>query len=295
MRDRLKAVRIILFAVGVLLLGIVSVYAAAPATTQSISSIKVLTFNLRNSRAVDGLDSWPFRRAGLLERLKTLSPDLLGVQEARADQHDAIVEALADYTPVGVGRDDGKRGGEFASLFVRKARFDVMDSGNFWLSPTPEEVGSVGWDADLTRICSWALIKDKVDGREIVFANTHFDHKGKLARENSAKLIASRLPAMYPGRPVILTGDFNADDTTPAYKSILAAGWVDAYRQVHPTPTTNESSFGGFKGTTKGRRIDFIFASPEFEESAGEIDRSTFANGRWPSDHYPVWVELRRK
>ena len=241
-----------------------------------------------------GENAWACRKDAAIAHLKSLSPDLLGVQEAFVDQHDALVAALPDYAAVGVGRHDGKHDGEFASLFVRKNRFEVAESGTFWLSPTPEVPGSKFADAHLTRICTWALVREQ-DGGEILFANTHFDHVGSRARVESSRLIVAKLPAIWPGTPIVLTGDFNADDLTPEYEAILAGGLLDAYREVHPTHEENEASFNGFAGTKRGRRIDYIFTSPSFKTAAAEIDRTTFGAGRTLSDHYPVWATIERK
>lgn len=264
----------------------------------AVPPLKVTTANLRNSHAKDGVNDWAHRKAALLAHLKAVDSDVLGVQEAYLDQKDDVAGALPGYAVVGVGRNDGKKAGEHSALYVRSARLAVVDSGTFWLSPTPEVVGSVGWDAALTRICSWALVRDVAAGRELLLANTHFDHMGNKARAESAKLIATRLPKLYPGRPLVVTGDFNSDDDSSAYTTIVGIGLTDAYREVHPKREPNEASFNGFKPVVEGTRIDFVFHTPELKCTAAEIDRTrrgAEAERLFLTDHYLVHATLAWK
>lgn len=272
------------------------------AASSAEDALVAVTANLRTSSAPDGDNAWPLRKAGALALLRELSPDVLGVQEALADQHDAVAAALPAYLAVGGGRDDGKRKGEFSSLFLRQARFELLDSGQFWLSPTPEVPGSMGWDAAYTRVCTWARVRDRRNGRELLIANTHFDHLGVLAREQSARLIVARLHAeARKGKPdatappILLLGDFNSDERSSAYRAILDAGLVDAYRSAHLQADPDELTFHDFKGLTLGRRIDFIFNSTDLRAIDATIVRTPIAPGRFPSDHYFVSARLEWK
>ena len=272
------------------------------AESEKEAALVVVSANLRTSSAPDGDNAWALRKTGALALLRGLSPDVLGVQEALAGQHDAVAAAFPGYMAVGGGRDDGGRKGEFSSLFLRKSRFELLNSGQFWLSPTPEVPGSMGWDAAYPRICSWARVRDRRGGRQLLVANTHFDHLGVLAREQSAKLIVARLRAeagmRNPGAaapPILLLGDFNSDEYGSAYRTLLDAGLVDAYRAVHPRIAADELTFHAFKGLTAGRRIDFIFNSPALRAVDATIERAPIAPGRFPSDHYFVAARLQWK
>lgn len=262
--------------------------------TGRAGDLRVMSFNVRTSNAKDGEDGWAHRKEQVVQTIRAFDPDLFGTQEVRPDQHDYLVSNMADYVPVGVGRDDGKRGGEFSLILARKSRFDVLDSGTFWLSEHPDEPGSKSWDTALTRICSWARLKDKTTGRELLYANTHFDHRGADARRKSGELLAKKLPVLAKGAPVILTGDFNAHETNPPYHALVGEGkLIDSYREVHPKVEADEASFNGFKGEVKGMRIDWILHSPELKATSAEIVRTHSAEGRYPSDHYPVTAVLR--
>ena len=136
---------------------------------------------------------------------------------------------LPDYNYLGVGRDDGKESGEYAAIFYRKNRLEVEDSGNFWLSETPEKP-SKGWDAACVRICTWALFKDKVTKKHFYVFNLHMDHIGITARREAAKLVISRMESCKKGYPIVLTGDFNVDQRSEVYNVFANSGILkDAY------------------------------------------------------------------
>ncbi len=208
----------------------------------------------------DGDNSWLHRAEPLVETITKFDPDLLGTQEVLAVQADFLTKKLADYTLVGVGRDDGQRRGEFSPVMFKKSRFELVDSGTFWLSETPETAGSKSWDSSLPRIATWAILLDRqatkrnVAGGEICYLNTHWDHRGQQARVESAKLIRHWLDEHAGKRPVIVTGDLNVDDENEAFATLVArqAGeiqLVDIYRQVHPRPRKTKPHFTAFQAS----------------------------------------------
>ena len=166
---------------------------------------------------VHGEPSWSFLYRSMIPVLvaaghRVVAPDLVGFQEVLAVQYDAIAERLPGHAFAGVGRDDGLRRGEFSSVGFRRDRFTAVASGTFWLSETPEVPGSKSWDAALPRICPWVRLRETATGRELVFANTHFDHRGKVARQEAARVLSERLGPIAAGVPAILTGDFNINE-----------------------------------------------------------------------------------
>ena len=271
---------------------------AAPAPPASDSTgLRVVSFNVRNSNAADGENAWPKRAEFFFDTVAGFDADLIGFQEVLAVQHDAIVARLTGHGFAGGARDDGKRKGEWCLIAYRKSRFTALAQGDFWLSETPEVPGSKSWDAALTRICSWVRLRDQATGRELVYANTHFDHKGVVARQEAARVISARLSALARGVPAILTGDLNITEDNPAYRVFVspdtpgAIRWIDAYRAVHPVRRPDEASFNGFKSVVDGSRIDFVFHTADFAATAATIDR-TARDGRFPSDHFPVTAIL---
>jgi endonuclease/exonuclease/phosphatase family metal-dependent hydrolase len=259
-------------------------------------SLRVMTFNIRYGTANDGPNAWHLRKGILIDRIRAHRPDLLGTQEALAAQVDELTSALSEYRAVGVGRDDGKRAGEFAAIFFKADRFELVDAGHFWLSPQPDTPGSVGWDAALTRMATWVKLRDRAaPGKELLFINTHWDHVGEQARVESAGLIRARVAMLAPGMPVIFVGDLNCDPTNEACRALLTGDrprLVDAYRATQPQIAPNEATFHAFKGTTIGARIDYIFPSDDFEPISASIDRFS-ERGRYPSDHFPVVAEVK--
>ena len=268
------------------------------------STLRVMTFNIRYATAPDGENSWLHRSDLLLDTITKFDPDLLGTQEVLAVQADFLTKKLTDYTQAGVGRDDGKRRGEFSPVMFKKSRFELVDSGTFWLSEAPDTAGSKSWDSSLPRIATWAILLDRqatkrnVAGGEICFLNTHWDHRGQKRRVESAKLIRHWLAEHAGKRPVIVTGDLNVDDENEAFRTLTArqAGeiqLVDIYRQVHPKAKEEEATFHGFSGKLAGKRIDFILASPRFSGVEATVD-TTNRDGHYPSDHFPVTAVLKR-
>ena len=271
--------------------------AAAPAPL----AVRVMSFNIRYGTAKDGEDAWPKRQDFLIDTIRAYNPDLLGGQEVLADQADFLRQRLPDYDLVGTGRDDGKREGELSPILFRRDRFELLAHGQWWLSPTPEKVGSKGWDAALPRIVTWARLKDRPSGVTFLFYNTHWDHMGNVARVESGKLMRKLIEDARgdSNQPVIVTGDFNSTEETEQYRTLTGADGnglklIDAYRTVHPQRKPDEASFNGFKGTRNGLRIDWVLHSPEWIAKGAAIDR-TEKNGRTPSDHYPLTAELELK
>jgi endonuclease/exonuclease/phosphatase family metal-dependent hydrolase len=273
---------------------------AGAATTTTPTAMTVMSFNVRYGTADDGPDAWPNRRELFFRTIKSHDPDLLGTQEVLAFQADELQRELPDYTFVGVGRDDGKRAGEFAAIQFRTKRFELVDKGFFWLSDQPEKPGSIGWDAALTRMATWVKLRDRLDdNRELVFLNTHWDHKGIVAHVESAKLIRAKMRDLDDGgqTPIIMTGDLNCHEESDAVKLLESENerivLLDAYREMHSQREPGEASFHAFKGTTQGSRIDFILHTGYYRPTSAQIDRVN-QDGHYPSDHFPVIAVLER-
>lgn len=292
LRTRLAA------AIGLLACSSILIAADPPAT----GDIKVMSFNVRYGTAKDGENHWDKRKDFLADTIKAFGPDLLGTQETLGFQRDFLGEKLPGYDVLGVGRDDGKEKGEMMAVYWRKERFEKVAGGHFWLSETPNVAGSKSWDSSLPRMVTWVRLKDKLkpDAKPVLFVNTHFDHMGKVARLESAKLIRDRIGALGKDCSVILTGDFNSGEGSDPYKTLFdlrdkdESPVVDSFRVAHPKREAEEGTSSGFKaGASKGSRIDWIGVSRDWKVIAAGIDR-TERNGRTPSDHFPVTAQIRR-
>lgn len=259
---------------------------AAPVT------LRAMSFNIRYGTAADGDNHWDRRKEFLVDVLREHRPDVIGVQEALYPQLEYILRALPGYAMVGVGRDDGVRAGEYACIIYRTDALAVSRSDTFWFSDTPERVASASWGNRVTRICTWAQFTTS-DGRAIYIYNVHLDHESQPSREKSVALLRARMAARDPQAPVIVTGDFNAGEANPAV-ALMRDGSLfrDTFRDAHPDAEP-AGTFTGFKrGEIAGDKIDYVFASPEWEVLEAAIVR-TERDGRYPSDHFPVTAVLR--
>jgi len=263
--------------------------------------VHVMSFNIRYGTANDGENHWNKRKEFLIDTIKTFGPDLLGTQETLLDQRDFIESKLSGYESFGVGRDDGKETGEMAALFYRTARFEKLAGSHFWLSETPDKVGSKGWDAALPRIATWVKLRDRQtdDAKPILFLNTHFDHQGKQARTGASKLIRKKILELGADCDTIVTGDFNAGADSEPYAALFAdeaekaSPVVDTFLVANPKFSGGQGTFSGFKSNAiSGPRIDWIGCSRGFRVQAATIDR-TEREGRTPSDHFPVTAILQ--
>ncbi len=262
--------------------------------------IRVMSFNIRYGTANDGKDHWSNRKEFLADTISAFGPDLLGTQETLKDQRDFLATKMRGYEPFGVGRDNGKDEGEMAALFYRSDRFEKLAGSHFWLSETPDTVGSKGWDAALPRIATWVKLKDRKNSsaKPLLFLNTHFDHRGKLARKEAATLIRQKILELGADSNLIVTGDFNAEQGGEPYVALFGnaegkeSPIVDTFRVFHPNTNAEEGTFSGFKAAQiTGPRIDWIGCSRNWQIKSASIDR-TERNGHTPSDHFPVTAVL---
>ena len=253
------------------------------------SEIKVMSYNIRLSSGTIEADSiyhWEHRKQASLELMHQEQPTVFGLQEACPDQMDYMVENLPEYGYIGVGRDDGKRKGEFMAIFYKKDEIELLDGGTFWLSQTPDQV-TKGWDAACFRTCTWTILKKKDTGKKFVYLNTHLDHKGQEARKESIKLIVAKAEELTGGKlPVFITADFNSPTTDEIFKPMQEA-MLDARVEA---PVTDERGTLNCWGTTPpGVVIDHIFFRGA-EAQKFEVLRDKDYGAPYVSDHYPVML-----
>ena len=255
------------------------------------AALRVMSFNVRLDVASDGADAWPHRRDAVARVIA--GADLVGVQEALPAMLADLDARLPIYARLGTGRDaDG--GGEQSAILYRTDRLTLLDGGTFWLSATPDVPGSRGWDAALARIATWGRFRDRRTGREIVHANTHFDHRGVAARRESARLLATRLPTLANGAALVLTGDLNATPEAEPIRLLAAAGLADARAASAAPPTGPAGTWTDFGRVAPTDRIDYVFtAGPvrvrRFRTLDGRIGSVMETDDmREVSDHYAV-------
>jgi endonuclease/exonuclease/phosphatase family metal-dependent hydrolase len=251
----------------------------------------IITYNIRMSTSDDGVNAWPLRKEKVAGLLKFHQADIFNVQEALPEQMDDLVASFPDFDHVGVGRDDGVRKGEHIAVFYRNTRFGKLNDGMFWLSETPDKPG-LGWDAICNRTVTWIKLKDKITKKAFYVFDTHFDHKGRVAREEAAKLILKSIREINKENlPLILTGDLNLTKNTVPVQSILKElnDAMDKTLTPHYGP---EGTSGGFDVKVLPRKIDYIFINNKVTVLRHGNLADSFGLF-YPSDHLPVLAEVR--
>ncbi len=298
----------------------------------SAQQMLVGSYNIRYKNANDSINGevWTKRCQVICDQVNFMAPDLFGAQEVLWGQLQDMLAQLDGYDYIGIGRDDGKRGGEHESIFYKKDKFQLLDHGDFWLSETPEKPG-LGWDAACIRICTWGkfAVKEgerrhglfnrrKSKGKVFYFFNLHMDHVGVVARREAAKLVVAKVREIAQGAPVFITGDFNVDQNDEIYTIFTESGLLKDTFDAARIRFAENGTFNAFKTnyfTTS--RIDHVFVSPVTTVEAYGV----FTNSYWtpdedpdntikasdapqqisfdtyirhnPSDHYPVFVRIK--
>ena len=265
------------------LLGLASMQAHAT------DPLSIMSFNIRLPAESDGADYWETRKPLAVRMLREEAPDVIGMQELVKSQAEYLARELPQYAWFGRGREaDG--GGEHMGVFYRRDRLKVVESGDFWLSDTPDVPGSISWNHPHPRMVSWALFERRSDRKRFYLFNTHLPYReqDEAARLKGANAIAQRLAALPAGVPVVLTGDFNTTPDSEVH-AVLAKTLQDAWTTASRVEGS-DATFHGFTGNAD-KRIDWIFVK------GLQVDAATSVNTRWggryPSDHFPLVVTLR--
>ena len=300
---------------GFMLLAAVAIISA---TTACAQQLVIGTYNIRyyNNGDEQAGEMWSTRCKVMCDQMNYEAPDAFGAQEATYAQIIDMLSHLDGYDYTGRGRDDGEREGEYACIFYRTDRLELLDEGTFWLSETPDKV-SFGWDAACRRVCSWGKFRQKESGFTFFHFNLHMDHVGVVARREAARLVTQRIAAIAQGAPVVLTGDFNVDQNDEIYTIFSRCPLLkDCYTASRLRFAENGTYIAFDPNAKTESRIDHIFVSPQFA-----VDRyAILTSGYWtpadnaastnahngpaevtvaryrlhtPSDHYPVIARMQ--
>ncbi len=258
------------------------------AESVSTQDVKIMSYNLKISG--DGIRAVEKRAVHIINTVKEKQPDSLGVQEADKNWVDTLAAGLSDYAHIERYRDDGIAEGESSAIFYLKDKYNLIDSGHFWLSETPDEP-SIGWDAACPRICSYAILENKETGFTYAHFNVHFDHVGAVAKAESVSLITTKIASIAPDMPVVLSGDFNVPEGSDNYNSLVTAGLKDT--KYLAKKHDNHATYHGYHVVYPSTKpIDFIFVNGYVSSVKSSRIDSDFIDHIFASDHFPVTVEM---
>jgi endonuclease/exonuclease/phosphatase family metal-dependent hydrolase len=268
------------------------------ARSDDATNVRIMTFNIRYENTTDGLNVWSKRRELAADVIRRFDPDFVGLQEAMPGQIADLAKMFSEYGLVGRSRDaDPKRGEAVPILYrAKRWRLDDKQQGTFWLSKTPQVPGSTTWGNSLPRVVTWGRFIEKATGRGLYVYNTHFDNASEPSRQESAVLLARRIAERHNREPVLVVGDFNSDESSPALAYLTGRSTqspvklIDTFREVRPSEK-RVGTFHAFRGGDDGEKIDFVLVSPGMKVRSAGIVRE-HRGELYPSDHYPVTAEV---
>ncbi|WP_430971729.1 endonuclease/exonuclease/phosphatase family protein [Sunxiuqinia rutila] len=258
-------------------------------TNQVETKLIVASYNLRYNTPNDGENAWPNRKEQVKGLIRYHEFDIFGTQEGLIGQLNDLLE-MQEFAFTGVGRDDGKQAGEHSAIFYKKSRFELLDSGDFWLSETPEEP-SYGWEAKHRRICSWGEFKDKLTAKTFFVFNAHFDHQAVEAQRQSGILVVEKMKEIAGDGTIIFMGDLNSTPETEQIQNI--SGYLnDTYAVTQMPPYGPVGTFNSFKfDAPMNNRIDYVFVSEDVNVMSYGVLTDSY-DQKYPSDHQPVVAKV---
>ena len=279
--------------------------------------LRVMTYNIRNSEGdrASPDNNWEGRRGDMANLVARAAPDIVGFQEVLPDQKEFLERRFPEYRFVGAFRNADGRTGEASPIAYRGARFDVVAHGTFWLSQTPDVPGSLSWGATIPRVCSWAVLVDKLCGQRFAFANTHTDHLSEEAREKGMLLVIDRMKKFGENSPIVFVGDHNClgvdkpaqavskmlrdamfvSETPPEgpWRTVNGWRWRDNETTIAEAMEMSAEARNSVYPRSGDNRIDYIYVSADIQVHACR----TLADPRpgkklYPSDHFPVVADV---
>ncbi len=244
---------------------------------------RVMSFNIRCGEYYERVNIVP-------ELIEEYMPDTVGVQECTYQWYKKLTRSLEDYAFVGVGRDTGDlsdKCGEISGILYKKDKYNLLDSGTFWLSETPNEV-SFGWDAACRRVCTWVVLEEKSTGKQLAHVNTHLDHMGAEARTKGLKMVTDKAESF--DIPTVVTGDFNFYKYSGLYDQMVSTSLSDTSETA--LIKMSGKTFHAYEGGESGTPIDFVLTNEKITEVKNYVIVRDLINNIYTSDHYPIYADM---
>ena len=241
----------------------------------------VSTYNIyRLSDSDPDERQWNVRRDEIVRKIRALSPNVFGVQEAKVSQVRYLSQNLLEYDWVGKGRNDGGTAGEYAAIFYYKSTYTFIETGTFWFSDTPDtpSIGGSSWgNPSNKRICTWVRLKSNKTNQSFYLYNLHLENgtHGQLARIKSTKLLGQKIDSRGNSDPFIIVGDFNAVSSSEEIKYLTEnKKYIDSYASVNSNPDILGYTYMNWNNSASSKkRIDYIFASPDWTIIDSSVER----------------------
>lgn len=242
--------------------------------------IRTMSFNVLVSKREQK------RTQAVVEMISTFLPDTVGIQEGDEKWMSDFSKHLPQYAAVGIPRGDGSTEGTY--MLYLKDKFTLVDSGTYWLSDKPQ-IASKYEESKCYRTYTYIILRRNTDGATFVHVNVHLDHGNETARVKQGKVLLQEL-VKFEDYPVVITGDFNAPNTSEVWKGLQAEGYLDAstVAQVAKKDITFHN-YGSANST-----IDFCFANSKVNVMYYKVCTEKM-NGMFASDHHPLYIDFDLK
>lgn len=253
-----------------------------------------MSCNIRFENPHDGNNDWPHRKDFLSELIKSRSPDLLGTQEGREPQLRSLEKLLEDYEILDQHRD-WIEVRMYPTIFLRKEKFKILNSGDIWLSETPQIPGSSSFNSAFPRLCTYAHLLDLKNDTELLYINCHLDHVREETRVEQARVLTTEVQKLsLPKEKILISGDFNSRPDGKVREIIRESlgGLVDPWKFFGYAEETSFHKFDGVDPDNSKSRIDWILCGDLFKPSTVELIKDN-KNGSYPSDHFFIYAEFK--
>ena len=259
------------------------------APEKSEDAIRIMSYNVRCAN--DGEQTITNRSKVGVSMLQEYMPDSFGVQECTPRWKRIFAYNLGDkYASVGKPRDYFGPFTEYSAIYYLKDKYNLIDSGTFWLSETPDKAFSKSFDSACARIATWALLENKETGERYTHINTHLDHVLESTRQSQMKVLIDYVKTVSGEVPIIMTGDFNDYEGSPVYNVACEIFNDSKYVAKDTDEGRTFTKYGAYEEDGEGA-IDFIFTDKSITVDTYKIVRDT-VQGIYPSDHYPIVADM---